>query len=196
MTNPIPNETYISVDVETSGPYPGTYSLLAIGACVVDDPGKTFYVELKPISGHTTEEATAIHGLSMSGLAEHGLEPAEAMSLFKDWLAAQTPTGQRPIFIGFNAPFDWMFVNYYFHYFLGYNPFGHAALDIKSFYMGLAGVSWAETTMRHVSPRYLNHQHLTHQALRDALDQADIFYKMLAEARNKDKNSSKNRCSP
>jgi len=187
MTNLTPNETYISVDVETSGPYPGTYSLLAIGACVVDDPDKTFYVELKPVSGHATEEATAIHGLSMSELAERGLEPAEAMNLFKDWLAAQTPTGQRPIFIGFNAPFDWMFVIYYFHYFLGYNPFGHAAVDIKSFYMGLAGVSWAETTMRYVSPRYLNHQHLTHQALRDALDQADVFYKMLTEARNKDK---------
>jgi hypothetical protein len=51
--------------------------------------------------------------------------------------------------------------------------------------MGATGVAWTETTMRYVSPRYLNHQHLTHQALRDALDQADIFYKMLAEARKK-----------
>jgi DNA polymerase III epsilon subunit-like protein len=185
MTNLTPKETYISVDVETSGPYPGEYSLLAIGACVVDDPDKTFYVELKPVSDHATEEAIAIHGLSLVELAERGLEPAEAMNLFKDWLAAQTPAGQRPIFVGFNAAFDWMFVNDYFHRFLGYNPFGHAALDIKSFYMGSAGVAWAETTMRYVSPRYLTHQHLTHQALRDALDQADIFYKMLAEARKK-----------
>ena len=185
MTNLTPKETYISVDVETSGPYPGEYSMLAIGACVVDDPDKTFYVELKPVNDHETEEAMAIHKLSLAELAERGLEPAEAMKFFKDWLAAQTPAGQRAIFVGFNAAFDWMFVNDYFHRFLGYNPFGHAALDIKSFYMGATGVAWAETTMRNVSPRYLDHQHLTHQALRDALDQADIFYKMLAEARKK-----------
>lgn len=180
-----PGEVFISVDVETSGPYPGEYSLLAIGACVVEDPDKTFYVELKPLNENTTEEALAIHGLSMRELAERGLEPAEAMTRFKDWLAAQTPQGGTPVFVGFNAAFDWMFVNDYFHRFLGYNPFGHAALDIKSFYMGAAGVDWAETTMRYVSPRYLNHQHLTHQALSDALDQGDIFYKMLAEARKK-----------
>jgi uncharacterized OsmC-like protein len=30
-----PDKTYISVDVETSGPTPGDYSLLSIGACLV-----------------------------------------------------------------------------------------------------------------------------------------------------------------
>jgi DNA polymerase III epsilon subunit-like protein len=179
------DEIYISVDVETSGPYPGEYSLLAIGACVVEDAGQTFYVELKPVNGNATEEALAIHGLSLAELKERGLEPAEAMRRFAAWLAGQTPQGRQPVFVGFNAAFDWMFVNDYFHRFLGYNPFGHAALDIKSFYMGAAGVTWGETTMRHVGPRYLNHQHLTHQALRDALDQGDIFHAVLAESRRK-----------
>jgi hypothetical protein len=32
----------------------------------------------------------------------------------------------------FNAPFDWSFVNYYFHRFTGANPFGFTALDIKA----------------------------------------------------------------
>jgi len=185
MTAKKPSEIYISVDVETSGPYPGKYSLLAIGACVVEDPDRTFYIELKPISEASTEEAFAIHGLSLAELEERGLEPVIAMDRFRQWLATQTPQGQKPIFVGFNAPFDWMFINDYFHRFLGYNPFGHAALDIKSFYMGFGGVSWVETTMAHLSPRYLNHKHLTHQALRDALDQADIFSKMLTEARKK-----------
>lgn len=31
------NECFISVDVETSGPIPGEFSLLSIGACVVPD---------------------------------------------------------------------------------------------------------------------------------------------------------------
>ncbi len=42
---------YVSVDVETSGPTPAGYSLLSIGACLVADPGREFYVELQPIPG-------------------------------------------------------------------------------------------------------------------------------------------------
>ena len=95
----------------------------------------------------------------------------------------QSSGGRMPVFVAFNAAFDWMFVNDYFHRYLGRNPFGHTALDIKSFYMGLSGVCWEETTMRFVGPRYLGDQQLTHHALRDAMDQAQIFRKMLAEAR-------------
>jgi len=32
------DELYVSVDVETSGPVPGIYSLLSVGACVVSSP--------------------------------------------------------------------------------------------------------------------------------------------------------------
>ena len=61
------------------------------------------------------------------------------------------------------------------------NPFGHKALDIKAYYMGLQRVSWEETGMQYVSERYLDAQNLSHHALQDALDQAIIFRKMLAE---------------
>ena len=37
-------EAYISVDVETAGPYPGLYSLLSIGACSVWKPEHNFYM--------------------------------------------------------------------------------------------------------------------------------------------------------
>ena len=43
-------ETFISVDVEASGPTPGEFSLLSIGACVVGAASEQFYVELKPIT--------------------------------------------------------------------------------------------------------------------------------------------------
>ena len=33
-------DLFVSVDVETAGPIPGEYSLLAIGACLVDAPEK------------------------------------------------------------------------------------------------------------------------------------------------------------
>ena len=175
-------EGYVSVDVETAGPTPSQYSLLSIGACLVSDTQRTFYVELQPVNGNFTPEALSVSRLSLEELAERGLPPAEAMARFEAWLAAQIPSGRRPIFVAFNAPFDWMFVNDYFHRFLGRNPFGHTALDLKVYYMGLTGVHWSETTMRYITARYLSKRQLTHHALRDAQDQAELFQKMLAEA--------------
>jgi ribonuclease T len=170
---------FVSVDVETAGPSPGQYSLLSIGACLVTDPQRAFYVELKPLNDRATESALSISQLSLQELADTGVPPAEAMQRFADWLTAELPGGSRPIFVAFNAPFDWMFVCDYFHRFLGSNPFGHAALDLKALYMGLHAVPWSETTMRHVSARYLEGGALTHNALRDARDQAELLCRML-----------------
>ena len=175
-------EAYVSVDVETAGPNPSQYSLLSIGACLVIDPQRAFYVELQPVSDDATPEALAVSGLSLEELAERGLPPTEALARFEDWLKTEIPSDQQPIFVAFNAPFDWMFVSDYFHRFLGRNPFGYTALDLKAFYMGLIGVAWSETTMRHVAARYLSGRQLAHHALRDAQDQAELFQKMLAQA--------------
>jgi ribonuclease T len=167
-------EYFISVDVETAGPNPGLYSLLAIGACTLEQPQQTFYVELQPVHENMHPEAAAIHQLSLEHLAAHGLPPREAMQRFADWVEAVVPAGARPVFVAFNAPFDWMFVCDYFHRYLGRNPFGHTALDIKAYFMGKSSSSWAETSMKRffheeaVSP-------LTHNALQDAIDQAAIF---------------------
>ncbi len=173
--------SYISVDVETSGPNPSLYSLLSIGACTIEESPRTFYVELQPVSDRATPGALAISGLSMDQLKESGLEPAEAMAQFETWLEEVVPPGHRPLFVAFNAPFDWSFVSDYFHRFLGHNPFGHTALDIKALYMGVTGISWTETKMRHVAEQYLGNHVLTHHALQDALDQATIFAKLMTE---------------
>ncbi len=183
MTNE-QSEVYISVDVEAAGPFPGEYSMLSIGACTIYEPRETFYTELKPINDNASLEALLVSRLSMTRLKERGLEPTEAMTRFDTWVTDQAGPDQQPVLVAFNAPFDWMFINYYFHRYLGRNPFGHSALDIKAFYMGLSGVLWSETTMRYISPRYLGDRQLTHHALRDALDQADIFEQMLEEAKD------------
>jgi ribonuclease T len=178
-------ETYISVDVETAGPNPRDYSLLSIGACTLEHPHHTFYVELQPVNDRATTEALAISGLSMEALREGGVPPPDAMSRFARWLEEVLPVNSCAVFVAFNAPFDWMFVNDYFHRFLGHNPFGHSALDIKALYMGLTGSRWHETSMRQVSARYLDYRHLRHHALQDALDQAEIMVNILEEMRNK-----------
>ena len=73
MERRVTDEIWISVDVETSGPTPGTGSLIAIGACLVDDPAEGFSVELSPIPGLPwSEAAERIHGLSPERLAATG----------------------------------------------------------------------------------------------------------------------------
>lgn len=168
-------ETLISVDVETAGPNPGSFSMVSIGACLVDDPSQGFYVELKPVNDNITPEAFSVAGLTLEHLRENGLEPVAAMVEFESWVLSAVPAGDVPVFVGFNAAFDWMFVCDYFERFLSRNPFGHAALDIKSFYMGRTGGSWAETSMRFLSVRYLDGRPLSHNALGDARDQAALF---------------------
>ena len=177
------NETFISVDIETAGPNPGNFSLLSIGACLVADPSTQFYVELQPVNDSALESALRISNLELAELKTRGRPPHEAMGRFAQWVRSATPDGTSPVFVAFNAPFDWMFVNDYFHRYLGYNPFGHKALDIKAFYMGMLGVPWGETGMSLVSGRYLNSQALTHHALQDALDQAALFQGILEESR-------------
>jgi len=181
MSNSRSTEWYVSVDVEAAGPSPYIYPLLSIGACLVHYPERRFYIELQPLSQNTVPSAMDVHHLSLERLSREGMPPAQAMERFADWLASVVPEGQRPIFVSFNAAFDWMFVNDYFHRFLGRNPFGHSPLDIKAFYMGLSGKPWCETSMRWLSPRYMSNQRLQHHSLHDALDQAALFRQLLAE---------------
>jgi ribonuclease T len=171
----------ISVDIEAAGPIPGRYALLSIGACSLTHPRRTFYAELVPERDQSDPSAMQIHKLDLSQLARHGLPPAEALGRFATWLAETVPPGSSPLMLAFNAPFDWMFIDDYFQRYLGRNPFGHSAVDIKAVYMGASGTSWAETSGAHLHRRYPAAAQLTHNALDDALSQALIFEGILKE---------------
>ena len=168
-------EVFVSVDVETAGPIPGEFSLLSIGACLVFEPSKTFSCELKPINRNADPKALEVTGLSLDELAREGLDPAEAMKSFRDWLRTVAGEDGSIVFVGFNAPFDWSFVNYYFHRFDGGNPFGFTALDIKALYMGATGCDWADTRSSKIAERLKPTLKGDHDALHDAQYQAEIF---------------------
>jgi DNA polymerase III epsilon subunit-like protein len=168
-------EKYVSVDIEASGPIPGEYSMLAIGACLVDDDAATFSATLKPLNRNAISEAMSVSGLSLEDLERTGQPPAEAMTAFRDWIARATQDGTKAVFVGLNAPFDWGFVNYYFHRFLGENPFGFTALDIKALYMGATGCTWDQTGSSKMAKRLSPRRTGTHDALEDALYQAELF---------------------
>ncbi|RFQ05952.1 3'-5' exonuclease [Pseudomonas putida] len=168
-------EIFVSVDIEASGPIPGKYSMLSIGACLTSNPKEQFSCYLKPISNEFVPAALEVTGLSLEKLREKGLEPAEAMSQFKAWVESLAGVDQSVVFVGFNASFDWSFVNYYFHQFLGENPFGIAALDIKSMFFGTAHCTWKSTRSSEIEKVVNPESSGNHDALDDAVYQAELF---------------------
>ena len=57
-------------------------------------------------------------GKALEHYDANGLDAAEAMARFQTWIV-KLIQGKKPVFVGFNAPFDWSFINYYFHRFTG-----------------------------------------------------------------------------
>lgn len=168
------HEVFISLDIEASGPMPPDFSMLSIGAVCVDDDQREFYRELKPISDRFDPGALKVTGFDLEALKRTGVDPVAAISELSAWVTEMAGPGGRPIMVGFNAPFDWAFVNYYFLHFLGQNPFGIGAIDIKALYMGATGCSWDETRSSHFPlPRQSERQ--KHNALADARYQAELF---------------------
>lgn len=162
--------SWFVVDVETDGPIPGDYSMVAVGAIKVDPSlGATFKGELRPISDQYQQENLDVAGYTRDETLDHE-EPATVMRSFRDWVQKQN-SSHRPQFIADNSGFDWMFVCWYFHHFLDENPFGHSSQDLGSLYKG---------TVKSV---FENFKHLrdtehTHDPVDDALGNAEALLKL------------------
>lgn len=124
----------IVVDIEADGPIPGVYSMVCFGAVVVDDNlDKTFYGETSPISEKWIPDALAVSGFSRE---EHlGFDkPEVVMQDFAKWIK-ENASG-RAVFVSDNLAFDWQWVNYYFHFYMGKNPFGFSGQRIGDKFQG------------------------------------------------------------
>jgi Exonuclease len=184
-------DAYISVDVETDGPIPGPYSMLALGMAycgtfngrsmeLTPVPSKTFYVEIKPISEEFENEALHVNGLNRNRLLKDGTPPEVAMENASQWIN-EVSGDNRPIFVAYPAAFDWMWVHWYFSRFTKVgSPFGHSGcFDLKTAVAvrGRMPVSMASKSQLPVALQSdLPH---THHALEDALEQANIFFKLM-----------------
>ncbi|EOL9884316.1 3'-5' exonuclease, partial [Escherichia coli] len=85
------------------------------------------------------------------------------------------------IFVGLNSPFDWSFINCYFHKFPDKNPFGFTATDMKTCYMGLTGCLWSETISSRMVDKLSPISPPSHNSLNDARFQAELFAMMINE---------------
>ena len=164
--------SWFMVDVEADGPIPGDYSMICFGAVVIDPLlGRTFYGKLKPISDKWVPEALAVSGFAREQTLLFD-EPREVMQKFADWIRAESDG--RPMFISDNNGFDWQFINWYFHHFLGDNPFGHSSTNLGSLYKGAARDMFA-------SFKHLRKTKHTHHPVDDARGNAEAMLQMKDE---------------
>jgi len=160
---------YIMVDIEADGPIPGDYSMVCFGAVVVEPAlNRTFYGKLRPISEKWVPEALKVSGFSREETLQFDPPPL-VMERFEAWI--KTNVSNRPIFIADNNGFDWQFINWYFHHFLGRNPFGFSSANLGSLYKGL------------IKDTSANFQHLrktrhTHHPVDDAMGNAEALLHM------------------
>lgn len=179
-------EVFIMVDIECSGPIPGDYSMLSLGAVVVGQHTppffKAFYSELQPLVGASVEaEAMVVNKLDIEKLRLTGIDPARAMQEFRDWvIRVANPEVVRPVMVS-EGTFDYMWVRWYFYHFGVRSPFGPNSLDTKSMYFGKYPVRWSQTTSKSIlaaHPEWGSKFPHNHNALDDAIEQAERFQRM------------------
>ncbi|OQX04701.1 MAG: exonuclease [Thiothrix lacustris] len=164
--------TFIMVDIEADGPIPGDYSMVSFGAVIVEpDLQRTFYGQLKPISERWIPQALAISGHSREETLTFD-EPAVVMQRFADWLKREVKG--RPHFIADNNGFDWSFINWYFHHFLGDNPFGYSSTNLGSLYKGVV-----KDTFQHF--KHLRKTQHDHHPVNDAKGNAEALLAIKAQ---------------
>ena len=160
------------VDVESDGPIPADYSMICFGAVLVKPSlDQTFYGKLRPISDRWLPDALAVSGFSREEVLQFD-PPEKVMTDFRDWL--KTNVDSRPMFVSDNNGFDWHFINWYFHHFLGENPFGFSSINLGSLYKGAVRDMFQNFKHLRVTPH-------THNPLDDAKGNAEAMLTIIRE---------------
>jgi hypothetical protein len=180
------DEIYVSTDVEADGPIPGPHSMLSFASAAYRADKTlvgTFTRNLSTLPGAAPDPKTEAWWKSQpeawAACRKDLCDPSAAMSDYVTWLH-ELPG--KPVFVGYPASYDFMFVYWYLIRFAGQSPFSHAALDIKTFAMSLLGTGFRESTKRNMPKRWFDELPHTHVALDDALGQGALFCNMLREA--------------
>jgi DNA polymerase III alpha subunit (gram-positive type) len=187
MTPPRDTSVYVSVDVEADGPIPGPHSMVSFGAAAFSANGVMLgthaanLVTLPGASGHPETMAWwRKHDAAWKACRENTVEPADAMRAFVDWVDG---VSKKPVFVAYPAGFDFTFMYWYLMKFVGRSPFSFAALDVKSYAAALLRTPFRDTAKRTFPKSWFSTRRHTHVALDDAIEQGEMFMKMLAEAR-------------
>ncbi|MDQ1305812.1 MAG: hypothetical protein QG671_1644 [Actinomycetota bacterium] len=179
-------EIYVSTDVEADGPIPGQNSMLSFASAAYIADGTlvdTFSINLATLPDAVSDAATmtwwASQPQAWATCRTDQQDPSVAMVRYRDWLNALPG---RPVFVGYPAAFDFLFVYWYLIRFAGSSPFSHSALDIKTYAMALLGTDYRSTVKRLMPRSWFDEStRHSHVALDDAIEQGALFCAMLAD---------------
>jgi hypothetical protein len=179
------DEIYVSTDIEADGPIPGPHSMLSLASAAFRADKTlvaTFSANLETLPGASGDPKTMDWWKTQPAAWEacrRELEPPEtAMRRYAAWLQSLPA---RPVFVGYPAAYDFLFVYWYLMRFVGQSPFSHSALDIKTYAMAMLCKPYRESSKRGMPRHWFDELPHTHVALDDALGQGALFCNMLAE---------------
>jgi len=183
-------EVYVSTDIETDGPIPGPNSMLSFGSAAFTlNAGKvgTFSANLETLPGASMDPITKTEFWDKNPEAwaacRTDLKPIEpTMRAYVEWVR-RLPG--RPVFVGYPATFDFMFVYWYIRKHGLESPFSFSALDIKSYVMSYLGTTFRDSTKRNMPKKWFPASRHTHIALDDAIEQGELFMNILRERRER-----------
>ena len=181
-------DVYFSADVETDGPIPGPFSMLSFALVYAgrfdgehfERPhaySETFYRELQPISDEYQEDALRVNRLDRPRLCREGKAPQDAMAAAYDWIGGVAGVDGEPVLVAYPLSFDWTWLYWYFIRFSAKgSPFNHSrCFDLKTAFAIKAGIPIADAGRSKVQFPLRPHRQHTHNALDDAVEQAEIF---------------------
>ena len=176
-------EVYVSTDVEADGPIPGPHSMLsfASAAYLVDKTLlRTFHANLDTLPGATGHPDTMAwwneHREAYEATRKNTRPPAKVMPKYVEWLK-ELPG--KPVFVGYPAAYDFMFVYWYLMKFAGESPFSFSALDMKTLAMVILGREYRKIGKRNMPREWFDPTPHTHIALDDSIEQGALFCNML-----------------
>ena len=190
------SELYVSTDIEVDGPIPGPYSMLSFASAAYREDKtllSTYAANLQPLPGASTHPDTmawwARRPEAWAASRMDPQDPAEAMHKYVEWVDALPG---KPVFVGYPAAFDFLFVYWYLIRFVGRSPFSFSALDIKTMAMTMLGKEYRQCSKKDMPRRWFDEAPHTHVALDDAIEQGALFCNMLAECRQRHHSSNRN----
>lgn len=180
-------EIYVSTDVETDGPIPGPHSMLSLGSAAFTAEGKmvsTFAANLMLLNGAKGHpETMAWWATQPEAWEAHRKDQHEPHTVMHDYVKWLKHLPGKPVFVGYPAGFDFLFVYWYLIAFAGESPFSFSALDIKTFAMATLGTPWRETVKKNMPKEWFGPHKHTHESLDDAIEQGHLFCNILAANR-------------
>ena len=170
----IKQNKYVVVDVESDGPIINYHSMVCFGAVIVNNDLEntpTFFGKTAPISTEFDQKALSVSGYSRKEHEEFP-QPMETIQKFYNWTMEHIGNYKRPIMISDNPSYDFSWINFYFHWFIGENPYGWSARRIGDLYGGMKMEG-------HAKWKNLRNTKHTHHPVDDAKGNAEALLKMI-----------------